>query len=85
MPKYVNKLQNKHIVIFSGTSDISYRIAEASVEHGAKVTVLTSNPTKPNAPKSRLQNSLPESSDFVSGQTINFEAPDNEDQLVFLF
>lgn len=84
MPKYVNKLQDKQIVIFGGTSGIGYCIAGASLEHGARVTILSSNTTKVNLAKARLQSTYPETHDLISDQTINLEAPDIEDQLVSL-
>ena len=83
--KYVNKLHGKHIVIFGGTSGVGFCVAEASIEHGANVTVLSSDPSKVDAAQVRLLSSYPEAKDRVRGLTIDLGAPDVEDQLVSTF
>ena len=83
--KYVNKLLNQHIVIFGGTSGIGFCVAEASIEHGARVTILSSDINKVNAAKTRLSSSYPDAKDRISGRTIDLGAPTVEDNLVSIF
>lgn len=58
--KYTNKLHNKHVLIFGGTSAIGFCIAEACLEHGAQVTISGSNQARLNQALSRLRNSYPD-------------------------
>lgn len=84
--KYVNKLLDQHIVIFGGTSGIGFCVAEASIEHGARVTILSSDENKVNNAKTRLSTSYPETAkDRISGLTIDLGAPTVEDDLVSIF
>lgn len=85
--KYVNKLLDHHIVIFGGTSGIGFCVAEAGIEHGARVTILSSDANKVNAAKTRLSTSYPEAvaKDQISGLTIDLGAPTVEDDLVSIF
>ncbi|KAL0258184.1 hypothetical protein SLS55_007356 [Diplodia seriata] len=41
--KYISKLAGKHVLIIGGSAGIGYGVAEASLEHGAAVTISSSN------------------------------------------
>jgi NAD(P)-dependent dehydrogenase (short-subunit alcohol dehydrogenase family) len=41
--KYINKLEDKHVLVFGGTSGIGYAVAEALIEHKARLTIIGSN------------------------------------------
>ncbi|KAJ7107794.1 hypothetical protein C8R44DRAFT_885192 [Mycena epipterygia] len=45
--QYTSKLVNKHVLIISGSSSISYRVAEACLEHDTRVTTSSPNPMRP--------------------------------------
>ncbi|KAF2083962.1 NAD(P)-binding protein [Saccharata proteae CBS 121410] len=57
--KYTNKLKGAHILIIGGSSGIGYGVAEASLEHGARVTISSSNPTRIDSALSGLKASYP--------------------------
>lgn len=65
--KFINKLQGKRVLIFSGTSSIGYAVAEACVEHGCTVIISGSNSPKLMNTVSRLQSSYPQ---ITSSQII---------------
>ncbi|KAF2725305.1 NAD(P)-binding protein [Polychaeton citri CBS 116435] len=44
--KYTSKLHGKHILVIGGSGGIGYGVAEAALEHGATVTISSSNPTR---------------------------------------
>src|ERR1700753_2371509 len=58
--KFLNKLQNKRILIFGGTSGLGYAVAEGAVEFGAHVTVSGSNQERLNKTVERLKGSYPD-------------------------
>jgi NAD(P)-dependent dehydrogenase (short-subunit alcohol dehydrogenase family) len=58
--KYINKLQGKSVLIFGGTSGIGYAVAEALLEHGAKLTICGSNLDKLANTIERLTKSYPD-------------------------
>ena len=75
--KYTNKLHNKHILIFGGTSGIGYCIAEACLENGAHVTISGSNKAKLEKALSRLRNTYPDiSTSNIKGYTCDLSPPD---------
>ncbi|KAH7324179.1 hypothetical protein B0I35DRAFT_423668 [Stachybotrys elegans] len=44
--KYINKLQDKRVLVFGGSSGIGLAVAEAALEHGAVVGLVSSNAEK---------------------------------------
>lgn len=60
--KYLNKLAGKRVLVLGGTSGIGFCVAEAALEHGAHVTVSSSNPDRVAAAVERLKRAYPESS-----------------------
>ncbi|KAB2571248.1 Short-chain dehydrogenase/reductase SDR [Lasiodiplodia theobromae] len=57
--KYVSKLAGKHVLIIGGSSGIGYGVAEASLEHGATVTISSSNASRLDAAVAKLSTSYP--------------------------
>ncbi|PLB45027.1 NAD(P)-binding protein [Aspergillus steynii IBT 23096] len=57
--KYVGKLSGKRVLVVGATSGIGLCIAEAAVEHGARVILSSSNPTKLDKAAARLQPTYP--------------------------
>jgi NAD(P)-dependent dehydrogenase (short-subunit alcohol dehydrogenase family) len=53
--KYTNKLQGRRVLVLGGSTGIGFCVAEAAVEHGAFVTISSSNQTKLDKAVARLQ------------------------------
>ncbi|KAF9876879.1 short chain dehydrogenase reductase family [Colletotrichum karsti] len=53
--KYLNKLRSSRVLIIGGSSGLGYAAAEASIEHGATVILVSSNATKLSAAADRLR------------------------------
>lgn len=60
---YINKLQGKHVLAFGGTSGIGYAVAEALIEHKARVTIIGSNSDRLSNTVKRLLTSYPDTKD----------------------
>ena len=76
--KYTSKLANRNILIFGGTSGIGFCVAEASFEHGACVTISSSNPTRLSNALNRLRSSYPDvPAEKLNGYTCNLADSDN--------
>src|ERR1700760_2047448 len=67
MPKYLNKLEGKRVVVLGGTSGIGFCVAEAAIEYGAFVTVSSSSPEKVDRAAERLRALYPNSAERVLG------------------
>lgn len=57
--KFINKLQDRRVLIFGGTSGIGYAVAEACVEYGCTVILSGSNSPKLANTVLRLKTSYP--------------------------
>lgn len=76
--KYLNKLQDKRVLVFGGTSGIGYAVTEALLEHGAQVIISGSNPQKLDHSASRLRSSYPDLKEGqVSTWACNLSASDS--------
>jgi NAD(P)-dependent dehydrogenase (short-subunit alcohol dehydrogenase family) len=58
--KYINKLQGKRVLIFGGTSGIGHAVAEALLEHGAKIVISGSTTESLQRAVDRLQKAYPD-------------------------
>ncbi|KAL0934829.1 short chain dehydrogenase reductase family [Colletotrichum truncatum] len=53
--KYLNKLRSSRVLIIGGSQGLGFAAAEASIEHGASVILVSSNPKKLANAADRLQ------------------------------
>lgn len=83
--KYTNKLQGRRVLVMGGSSGIGFAVAEAAVEHGALVTISSSNQTKLDKAVSRLQahaQAVGLSPDAITAKTCDLSQPDALDATV---
>lgn len=83
--KYTNRLAGKHILIIGGTSGIGFTTAEASLEHGARVTISSSNQSRIDDALFRLATTYPSAKGRTSGHTCNLRGEDMEQSINELF
>ncbi|KAK7564908.1 hypothetical protein BKA81DRAFT_374903 [Phyllosticta paracitricarpa] len=57
--KYTTKLVDQHILVIGGSSGIGFGLAEALLEHGARVTISSSSATKLSTAVSQLSKAYP--------------------------
>lgn len=57
--KYTSKLANQHVLVLGGTSGIGFCVAEAALEHGARVIIASSKQSKLDKTVARLKESYP--------------------------
>lgn len=57
--KYISKLANQRVLVVGGTSGIGYAVVEAAIEHGAQVTIASSNQAKLDKTVARLKEAYP--------------------------
>jgi NAD(P)-dependent dehydrogenase (short-subunit alcohol dehydrogenase family) len=65
--KYTNKLQGSKILVIGGSSGVGFAVAEASVEYGASVIIVSSSSNKINASIEKLQASYPSAKGKITG------------------
>ncbi|KEY73181.1 hypothetical protein S7711_04147 [Stachybotrys chartarum IBT 7711] len=53
--KYLNKLENHSVLVLGGSSGIGFAVAEAALEHGARVVISSSNQAKVDSAVLQLQ------------------------------
>lgn len=59
-PHYINKLQGRQVLIVGGSAGIGFAVAEAALEHGADVTISSSNQENIDRAVRRLQSHIQE-------------------------
>ena len=69
--KYSAKLAGQHVLVIGGSAGIGYGVAEASLEHGASVTISSSNQTRIDGAVASLLKSYPSAQGRVNGHTCN--------------
>lgn len=77
--KYINKLEDKRVLVFGGTSGVGFCVAEAALEHGARVTISSSNPERLARALDRLKASYPDKSDLVDGKACDLSDLDRQE------
>ncbi|KAL7808676.1 dehyrdogenase/reductase domain-containing protein [Trichoderma gracile] len=85
--KYVNKLQDRRVLVIGASTGVGFCVAEAALEHGAHVTISSSNQAKLDKATSRLQEhikaaNLGDASKLLSSKTIDLSNADTIDQSV---
>lgn len=89
MAHYINKLQDKRVLVIGGSTGIGFAVAEAALEHGAHVIVSSSNQTKLDNAVERLKTHLQTAelpTRQIQGKTCNLANPDTlEDDIKSLF
>jgi NAD(P)-dependent dehydrogenase (short-subunit alcohol dehydrogenase family) len=74
--KYTSKLLNRRVLVIGGSSGIGFCVAEASLEHGAVVTISSSNGDRINQAVEKLQRSYPSAKNKVFGVRADLSNPD---------
>ena len=74
--KYTSKLLNRRVLVIGGSSGIGFCVAEASLEHGAIVTISSSNEDRINQAVEKLQRSYPSAKNKVFGVRVDLSNPD---------
>lgn len=69
--KYSSKLRGSRVLVIGGSSGIGYCVAEACVEHGAIVTVSSSNQERVNKAVEKLNGSYPSAMGKIFGATVD--------------
>lgn len=77
--KYTNKLFDKRVLVFGGTSGVGFCVAEAALEYGARVTISGSNSEKLAKALDRLKSSYPDKAQMVSGKTCDLSLLDKQE------
>ncbi|KAF2161107.1 hypothetical protein M409DRAFT_28437 [Zasmidium cellare ATCC 36951] len=83
--KYTNKLHGKRILVIGGSSGIGYAVAEGSLEHGAHITIASSNPDRVAQAVKKLQDAYPSAKDRIVGHACNLnDEATLEDNIIHL-
>jgi len=69
--KYTQKLQGAHVLVVGGTAGIGFGVAEAALEHGARVKISSSQESRVKDAISRLQKAYPSASSKIEGHVCN--------------
>lgn len=78
--KYMNKLNGSRILIIGGSSGLGYAVAEATLEHGANVTISSSNPQRVLSKVEQLKESYPSAANRIHGLAADLSNPDTVEQ-----
>ncbi|KAF3931903.1 hypothetical protein ABW20_dc0100216 [Dactylellina cionopaga] len=85
MPKYLNKLEGKRVLVVGGTSGIGFGVAEACIEHGAIVTVASSRQAKVDQTIARIKASYPDAGSRIQGKTCDLSGDNQEEEIISLY
>ncbi|KAF3480130.1 putative short-chain dehydrogenase/reductase [Arthroderma uncinatum] len=75
--KYLSKLANNRVVVFGGSSGIGFAVAEAAIEHGAYVTIVSSNAQKLADAQSRIVARYPDRGEYISSAVCDLSKKDD--------
>ncbi|KAK2880200.1 hypothetical protein FQN49_000474 [Arthroderma sp. PD_2] len=75
--KYLSKLANARVVVFGGSSGIGFCVAEAAIEHGAFVTIVSSNEQKLADAQSRILARYPDRSEHITSSVCDLSKKDD--------
>ncbi|PHH87741.1 hypothetical protein CDD83_8460 [Cordyceps sp. RAO-2017] len=88
--KYTNKLQGRRVLVLGGSTGVGFCVAEAALEHGAHVTISSSNQKKLDAAVARLRKhaqavGIAAVDSVVNAKTCDLASPEAvEDNIVSL-
>jgi NAD(P)-dependent dehydrogenase (short-subunit alcohol dehydrogenase family) len=74
--KYLSKLTNTRVLVLGGSSGIGFCVAEAAVEHGATVTIASSNETKLAKALDRLRATYPDRTEHITSHPCDLSQKD---------
>nr|POF07042.1 glucose and ribitol dehydrogenase [Quercus suber] len=84
--KHTNKLQGAKALVIGGSSGIGFGVAESLIEHGATVTISSSNPSRVQSTIDALKKSYPSASSRIFGYACDLGNSSNvEDNIKQLF
>ncbi|KAJ9633944.1 hypothetical protein H2199_009193 [Coniosporium tulheliwenetii] len=69
--KYSGKLRDAHVLLIGGSSGLGFGVAEACIEHGARVTISSSQSARVQDAITKLQNAYPSAASKVAGETCD--------------
>jgi NAD(P)-dependent dehydrogenase (short-subunit alcohol dehydrogenase family) len=84
-PKYINKLQDKLVVVIGGTSGLGFAVAEACLEHGADLVVASRNQKNVDKAVARLSQAYPDAAKRARGHVCDMNSSNAEASLTALF
>ena len=79
--KYTQKLTGKRILVIGGSSGIGYAVAEAALEHGAHVTISSSQETRISSAIASLLKTYPSSRSRLAGYPCDLASSNLETDL----
>jgi NAD(P)-dependent dehydrogenase (short-subunit alcohol dehydrogenase family) len=83
--KYINKLQDKMVVVIGGSSGLGFAVAEACLEHGADLVVASRNQDNVDKAIARLAHAYPNATERTRGHICDLDSGDVEANLTALF
>ncbi|RMJ16594.1 hypothetical protein CDV36_003717 [Fusarium kuroshium] len=84
-PNYTDKLRAKSIVVIGGTSGVGFAAAEASLEFGANVVVVSRTQKNVDKAVQRLQESYPAAAKRIRGHTCDLSSEQAEADITKVF
>ncbi|KZF23047.1 NAD(P)-binding protein [Xylona heveae TC161] len=84
--KYTNKLSGARVLVVGGSSGIGFSVAEAALEHGAIVTISSSQESRVQASVEKLKKSYPSLAGHISGYACDLATEEGiENRIKALF
>lgn len=77
---YTSKLASARILIIGGSSGIGFAVASACIEHGALVTISSSNADRVNAAVEKIKSAYPSKTSNIHGLTVDLSSPETLEQ-----
>ncbi|KAF4462407.1 short chain dehydrogenase reductase family [Fusarium albosuccineum] len=84
-PEYLHKLRGKSIVIVGGTSGVGFAVAEACLEFGAELVIVSRSQENVDRAVHRLQASYPDAATSIQGYTCDLMSGQAEADIVKVF
>ncbi|KAJ3531338.1 hypothetical protein NM208_g8924 [Fusarium decemcellulare] len=84
-PRYLHKLRGKSIVIVGGTSGVGFAVAEACLEFGAELVIVSRSQENVDKALHRLQASYPDAATSIQGYTCDLMSGQAEADIIQVF